>query len=186
MVLKLELLGKQSSMVPAWKADVVIATFLWSFFTNEGDILIGNSMSQPIWRLLGSFTCSSLMSCSLVLQVWWWLSWLLPGYGLSLISGLQWYFWTSILWSAWWNLAHYLSTKLVSSHQASDPRYGVQGVCERMGNVLGSEFLLDRHRFHPRNTNESSYQHLPSPSILLLACYSMKTLSFIYLSPTKG
>lgn len=82
MILKLELLAKQRNMLLAQKADVVIATFLWSFSTNEDDFLAVNGVSQPKWRPPRSFICSSLMSCSLVLQVWQWLSWLLPGYGL--------------------------------------------------------------------------------------------------------
>lgn len=61
-------------MLPAQKADgffcgnnSVIATFLWSFITNEGDFLVVSGISQPVWRPLRGFMCSSLMNHSLVL-----------------------------------------------------------------------------------------------------------------------
>lgn len=100
MVLKLELLGKQSNVRSAQKADIfcgnnfIIATFLWSFTTNEGDFLVVSGISQPTWR---GFTGSSSMSCRLVPWPWQWLL-LPPGY--SVMATLQRCFQSALLGAA--------------------------------------------------------------------------------------
>lgn len=59
--------------------NFIIATFLWSFMTNEGDFLGVSGISQPTRR---AFTGPSSMSRRLVPWAWRWLS-LPPGYSVE-------------------------------------------------------------------------------------------------------